>query len=970
MEYSEKEVFFEGFEVGSVTVKWVRRTKAGKCFMGMVRHEGNPSEKIKEIFNKYSTDAKNKMAVTGQAAKALLNLPYRTETECFEKALEFKNLKPDIILSLGGENFCIYTLKNGKIRKIIPSPKCGAGTGEFIVQQFQRMDLTLESGILESYKGKVVELATRCSVYCKSDATHKLNKRECTRADIAKSLINDLASKVNKMVELAKWKTEKILVTGGISLNKPFIECLRKLLPNSEISVIEESPCFESFGAALLASELSDEEAVLYKDITFNENESPYEILKPLVEFEDLLDYRVKDDYNKGVIEKESYILGVDAGSTTTKVVLFNYQRETIDAGCYLRTHGNPISAVKNCIQNLIEQIGDKEINIIQIAVTGSGRGIVSVFLENCPNFNEILAHARAAVEEINDVDTVFEIGGQDSKFISFLNGIPIDYAMNEGCSAGTGSFLEESVSVDMGIPVQEISNRAISSRIPIAFGERCAAFINTDIRNALQQGTHQEDVIAGLAYSIARNYVSRIVGDRVLGERLLFQGGVALNKSVALAMAAVTKRKIIVPQYPELMGCFGSSLMIKDMLKDGRISPKSYDLNQLANGTMEVKGTFQCKGCENVCEIKRIEVRKKEYPFGGLCSKYDTKHQLGQAKKEGQNFIEIRDKLMFEKYGAKTLQNSRGTIGIPLALSTYEFYPFYAKLANELGFNVVLSTISKEGNNKTKGPICYPSEIAHGAVYDLLKKHVDYIFIPHIIDGGDAEKHIHSYICANAASIPDLVREAFNIDKHKLLDPNIGFSKELRKTTLLQISKLGEKLGISKKAAFQAGEHAFEYYQKFIEEFNQIKKDKFKTIISNPTVVLAGRPYVICSSEVNLALPRKIVSRGYNVISADMLPELNDMESENIFKTNAWHFTQQITKAIAYAKKYSNIYICLVSCFSCIPDSSMQHIYRSELAGEAFCYLEIDSHTAHAGFETRVGAFLDILELNEQKVF
>ena len=191
---------------------------------------------------------------------------------------------------------------------------------------------------------------------------------------------------------------------------------------------------------------------------------------------------------------------------------------------------------------------------------------MVSVYLDNCLSFNEILAHARAAREETKDVETLFEIGGQDSKFTSFLNGVPVDYAMNEGCSAGTGSFLEESVSLDMGIDFHHISDEALKSANPIRFGERCAAFINTDVRSALQEGAKLEDVIAGLVYSIAENYITRIVGARALGETIMFQGGVALNKSVALAMAARTGKKIIVPKHPELMGCVGAALMALDL--------------------------------------------------------------------------------------------------------------------------------------------------------------------------------------------------------------------------------------------------------------------------------------------------------------------------------------------------------------------------------------------------------------------
>jgi len=200
---------------------------------------------------------------------------------------------------------------------------------------------------------------------------------------------------------------------------------------------------------------------------------------------------------------------------------------------------------------------------------------------------------------------------------------VPIDYAMNEGCSAGTGSFLEESASVDMGIPVEEISDIAIKSTHPIAFGERCAAFINTDLRNALQQGAKPQDVVAGLVYSISDNYISRIVGSRQIGDNLLFLGGVALNRAVALAIAARSQRKVVVPAHPELMGAVGTALMTKDLIRESIISEKNYKLKNLIRGEIQIKNTFRCKACENNCEIQRISIRGRVYPFGGLCSKY-----------------------------------------------------------------------------------------------------------------------------------------------------------------------------------------------------------------------------------------------------------------------------------------------------------------------------------------------------------
>ncbi|MFX1385174.1 MAG: acyl-CoA dehydratase activase [Promethearchaeota archaeon] len=955
--------YFEGLEIGAVSVKWVRRTKNGEILHEVVRHEGSPREKIKKMFQRYDVNKNSNIVITGQATSYFLDLPYISEIECLEKALSFYDLKPDILLSLGGETFSVYPMKNGIIKNIIATSKCAAGTGEFIVQQLQRMDLSIEEGIEASLNGKFTQLATRCSVHCKSDATHKLNKGECKPEDIVKTLIYDLARKVSEMIEAAQWPTNLIVISGGVALNKIFLKNLSTFLPNSEIKILPESPYLEVFGASLFASELS--ESFVSLDNIYRSSRIEFETHNALREAKSLLDYRVNAERKIEIKAGQKYILGIDAGSTTTKAVLFNILDDSIGASVYLRTLGNPILATKKCINKLIEQIGNNSIKLIQCGVTGSAREMVSVYLDNCRSFNEILAHARAATQEVPNVDTVFEIGGQDSKFISFLKGVPIDYAMNEGCSAGTGSFLEESASVDMDIPVEKISDIAIKSEHPIAFGERCAAFINTDLRNSLQQGANLQDVVAGLVYSIADNYISRIVGPRQIGDNLLFLGGVALNQSVALAIAARSQRKVIVPAHPELMGAVGTALMVRDLLENNILSEENYKLMNLMIGKIQIKNTFRCKACENNCEIQNISIRGKVYPFGGLCSKYRLIRQKNTKIKEGQDLIELRNNMIFNEFGAVSIKNPRGTIGIPMALTSHILFPFYAKFINELGYEVILSNPSKSGNTKTIAPICYPCELVHGAVNDLIDQNVDYIFLPHVIELEIPKGYIHGYTCPSTTTIPDIIRAAFDNVSEKILSPHIGFSEQLIETTLKECGKIAHNLGLEYKMGINAGFVALSHYKMFRAIYHQFGKKKLRDLLKKPSVIIAGRPYVVYPPDVNIALPRKIVSRGYNAIPSDLLPFLNNSSNH---KRNVWSLTQEINNAVEYVKKYPNLYICFVSCFSCGPDGTMYHHFRQKLEGHTFCYLEIDSHTAHAGFETRVGAFLDIIEERHRK--
>ncbi len=950
---------FEGLEIGAVSVKWVGRASSGTSSIEVERHEGNPRETTRRILARQEAGPSSRMVVTGQPARLLMDLPYRPETECIERALSHHGLKPDMLLSLGGETFSVYPLKEGAVRNVISTSKCAAGTGEFIVQQFQRMGMTLERGLAEARSGSLVQMATRCSVHCKSDATHKLNKGECGPGDIARSLVNDLAKKVSELVERTQWPVGSIVLCGGVCRNGLFVERLRGFLHRSEVIILEESPYLEAFGASLFASDPPHDPSPSSPAGRFRTARPTFSRLKPLAEAEPLLDFRVGSGQRDAVQEGGTYVLGIDAGSTTTKAVLFNRDDGSIGASAYLRTLGNPVRATRACLEQLIEEVGEASIAMVQAGVTGSGRELVSVYLDNCPSFNEILAHARAAAEEVADVDTVFEIGGQDSKYISFLDGVPVDYAMNEGCSAGTGSFVEESASVDMGVPMEQISDMAAASLQPIAFGERCAAFINTDLRNALQQGVPREDVIGGLVYSVADNYLSRIVGGRHVGGNLLFLGGVALNRSVALAMAARTRRRLVVPPRPELMGCVGVAHMLLDRLREQELPERPMALASLLQSGMEAKEPFRCSSCENSCEIRRIHVRGRTYPFGGLCSKYEILRHRGTSGEDGRDLVALRNRLMFEEYGPDAAHTGRGTIGIPMALTTYSLFPFYVKLIQELGYEAVLSRPSKSGETKRTASICYPCEIMHGAVHDLFERKVGYVLLPHVIEMDGPERSLHDYTCPSTTQIPDIIRAAFDSTTERLLAPHMGLSEPLRNTTVKEVGRLGPRLGLHEAQAREAAEVALAHYDRFRQACLEETQEALRGLGEEPTVILAGRPYTICSSEVNLSLPRKIASRGYHVVSADMLPRLDDASPPR----DVWHFTQQISNAVAHVRQNRHLYLCLVSCFSCGPDSSMYHFFRHRLAGRTFCYLEIDSHTAHAGFETRLGAFLDLIE-------
>ncbi len=334
-----------------------------------------------------------------------------------------------------------------------------------------------------------------------------------------------------------------------------------------------------------------------------------------------------KDMPFEKALENDECIVGLDVGSTTTKAVLFRIKDNKILYSKYLRTNGNPIEASRQCYQSLFDQLKDTKVKITALGVTGSGRYIAGLHADTDGIINEIIAHARAAAYFDPAVDTIFEIGGQDAKYTYLTNSVASDYAMNEACSAGTGSFLEESAYETLGIKMEDIAGIALSAKNPPNFSDQCAAFISSDINTAFQEGITRENIVAGLVYSICINYVNRVKGSRQVGNKIFMQGGVCYNRAVPVAMAALTGKNIIVPPEPGLMGAYGVALEIKNMLDIGLLQKKEFNIKELADREVSYGKSFICQGaaenCDRRCEISMIHINGKKFPFGGACNKY-----------------------------------------------------------------------------------------------------------------------------------------------------------------------------------------------------------------------------------------------------------------------------------------------------------------------------------------------------------
>ena len=487
---AEKEVI--GACLGASSISFVRINEVNNIIkiedVLTLPHNGDPRRIFKEKLIQFTHSANQSInhtpvIVTGRKFRKLVKFTNISEPEATELAFTYLNKNNEVysaVASLGGETFMVYTIDDeSKISNVITRNQCASGTGEFFLQQIKRMDIGLDEVVKIAKDAEPFKVSGRCSVFCKSDCTHALNKG-IIKSEVAAGLSLMMAEKVEDL--LKKVKPGRVMVVGGVTKNTIVIEFLKKKLPGVEIP--GEASYFEALGAALYGLK---HDVNIIEDFTdiFIPRKSSFVFHQPLKNFKDKVQFKtmVRSKANDGDI----CILGLDVGSTTTKAVIIRNEDNKILASVYLYTHGNPVEASRKCYAELLRQIPEN-IKIIGIGTTGSGRQIAGLHALTEGIVNEIVAHAAAAVYFDPEVDTIFEIGGQDAKYTYIVNKVPADYAMNEACSAGTGSFIEESAYESLGIKVTDIEPIAMSGDAPPNFSDQCSAFISSDIKTAQQE--------------------------------------------------------------------------------------------------------------------------------------------------------------------------------------------------------------------------------------------------------------------------------------------------------------------------------------------------------------------------------------------------------------------------------------------------------------------------------------------------
>lgn len=935
-------------------------------------HNGNPKDFFIDNLIKFNPD-NLPVVVTGRKFRNLVNLKSIPEPEATELAFSslYDNLAEfSAIASLGGETFMVYTIdEEGKISSVITKNQCASGTGEFFLQQIKRMNLGVDEVTGIAATADPYRVSGRCSVFCKSDCTHALNKG-VPKGEVAAGLSQMMSEKVLEL--LKKVRSGKVLVVGGVTKNHIVMDYMRKEL--SEMIIPRESTYFEALGAAIYGLKNNTEPVIGGNILT--EKESSFVFHEPLSAFSNKVHFK---QFQKGSAnEGDDCILGLDVGSTTTKAVVIRKTDDKILGSVYLYTHGNPIEASKKCYSALLEQIPVK-INIIGLGVTGSGRHIAGLHALTEGVINEIVAHATAAVYFDEEVDTIFEIGGQDAKYTYIVNKVPADYAMNEACSAGTGSFIEESAYESLGIKVTDIEPIAMKGSKPPNFSDQCSAFISSDIKTALQENISREDIVAGLVYSICMNYVNRVKGNRPVGKKIFMQGGVCYNKAIPIAMAALTGNEIIVPPEPGLMGAFGVALEVKEKIDLGILDSGNYDLAELSVRDVEYKEPFICRGgkekCDLKCSINIIEIEGKKYPFGGACNKYYSLNKHKSIDVEKYDYVKKRQELIFGKYAEDyNLPANAPTVGINLSFHAHTIYPLYHHFFSELGLRIVLpENINEEALEREMTSFCFPAQVSLCLFQDLIDRNPDYIFMPSLIEMhvNEEEHHVleHNSTCVFVLGEPHYIKQAYKdynmADRfiHPTLNFATGFDAEEK-----QFVEIAQKMGINdEERARKAYHKAVSKQNEFIAELFTYGEDIIKFLAENPdemAMVLVGRPYNSFTNDTNKGIPQKYASRGVYVVPFDMF----DYRNEELINQMYWEGGKKILKVARIIKRNPQLFATYISNFSCGPDSMLITQFRKIMGTKPSLTLELDSHSADAGVNTRIDAALDIIN-NYRKI-
>ena len=971
-----------GIDIGSTTVKVVVLDEQNKLlFRSYERHYSKTRERACETLKSISgqlSGQRVKLVITGSAglgvAKAA-GLDFVQEVYATAAAVNTYIPDTDAVIELGGEDAKIIFFGGALEERMNGS--CAGGTGAFIDQMATLMNVTVnELDELSLRHEKIYPIASRCGVFAKSDIQPILNqggRKEDVAASIFQAVVDQTVAGLTQGRELKG----KIVFLGGplhflMGLRQRFVETLK--LDADHAVFPEDGDCFAAMGAALCSSDYGERsfDEVLDRLEKSVDSVGLVDTMPPLFDSQEEYDAFLArhNAMHPPEVDIHTYTgaawLGIDAGSTTTKIALI-----TADGGLlytyYHSNLGNPVSIVLEQLKKIYELCGDR-IQIKGAAVTGYGEDLIKNAFSCDLGLVETVAHYKAAAHFNPDVDFIIDIGGQDMKCFKIRNGAVDSIMLNEACSSGCGSFIETFAKA-LGSNIADFSKMGLFAKKPVNLGSRCTVFMNSSVKQAQKDGASVEDISAGLSISIVKNAIYKVIRAASaddLGQHIVVQGGTFLNDAVLRSFERELGREVTRPTIAGIMGAFGAALAARNLHLERSALLSSQDLEKFTHTAKPAT----CGLCTNHCSLTvNTFDGGRRFISGNRCSR-----PLGEEPHHLPDLMRYKYQKLRALHGKGEGDGSRGRIGIPFGLNMYENLPFWFTFFTKLNFEVVLSPESsrklylKGQRTIPSDTVCYPAKLLHGHVEALVEAGVDAVWYPCMSYNNDEGIGDNHYNCPVVAYYPELIAANVpSLKQTRFLDPYVGLWRH--KDFGKRIAQLmHQEFGIPKKESAAAARAAYEAYEAYVHDVRATGQEYIDYARSHGLniIVVCGRPYHI-DPEINHGINDLITSFGFVLVTEDALSYLEGYAPRKVL--NQWTFQSRMYNAARYVCTQPDMQVVQLVSFGCGTDAITTDEMRSILedGDKLYTQLKIDDISNLGAVKIRIRSLMAAIDARKE---
>ncbi len=968
-----------GIDAGSKFLKIVFSDNTGNFTPHTYcQHYGNPEKEIFRLIDDNGFKNIENIIFSGLHSNQLVNVFENASTAdeisaIIESVYSLNNNFRYIVNVGAGSIKSIKLNDHGEFSSYTENSLCAAGTGSFLDEQMHRMNYSYSDIIAMPFIKDAPDIATRCAVFAKSDLIHR-QQEGYTREEMWSGLCRGVVTTMLQSVFKGNVPTENILFSGGLFLN-PLIRMW--------IEDTVKSPAFHPQGhflSAIGSIKLNGKHKTKRPTnlgINKKEKNDKLNILKSI--YPKNLDFSAKEQYVSNDLEirihkdkknNQHIAIGIDIGSTSTKLVVLDSETLEVMIDIYGKTNGNPVNATKKLFSQLKNILNNKNYIITSTGTTGSGRKLIGKIIGADIIINEITAHFKGATFFDKTIETIFEIGGQDSKYIRGQSGNVVDCNMNFVCAAGTGSFIEEQAN-RLGFDIKDIGDLVMGLQSPHT-SDRCTVFMEQDINKLIKEGFTREEVLAGVIRSICKNYLNRVVGSRpVTGEKVFFQGATARNKGLVAAFENILGKEIIVSPYCHVIGAFGAALLSVNRLKNNS-SFRGLDIFET-----EIELEYnKCDQCANMCKISTARFSNgASESWGFMCGKetLDEKRK-NNSTDHFQKIHSLLNKKLKKKAGKIKNKKSLtlGKVGIPFVLSMYNHIPLWKTFLEQLGFEVILSdkstqTTKEEAIRLAKSEFCFPIKLSL-AHYKKISAHndIDILFFPSTLSEPKQANNMPRMLCPYVITYTSIARESLTVEKD-IISPCIDFRQKKEviinelyenfKRFNLSINDISNAYTAGMRMQMQFLHNRYSYGSKLLEELKEKNKKG---------IICLGRPYNLYDKIINLGLTDRLKNNDDIIVfpyEYFIDPEDNDSGIDHMY----WNYGEKILSVAKKIRNIENMYPVYFTNFSCGPDSFILSRFEEIMKGKPYLIIELDEHGSETGYLTRVEAFLDVITEKEK---